>query len=425
MRETRHGPVISDVVPAAAAPPGSVMALAWTGLDREDRTAESGFEVARAQDWDGFVAAFRSFVAPQQNIAYADRGGRIGMISPGRVPIRAAGDGSLPVPGAEGRFDWTGFIPYEALPRSVDPRRGYLLNANNRLVGPDYPYLLSSDWEPPYRARRIDEVLAASPALDQAGSRRLQLDLVSTFARELLPYLAAATPADERARTILDAMRVWDGAMDATRPEPLVFAAWYRELGPLLSADVLGPLASEVGAPRPDAVARMLRERQAWCDDVATKEVETCAQRSTLALSRALAWLDARFGSDWRQWRWDGPHVTVMEHRPFSRVPWLERLFTIRVPTGGSGTTVNVAAYSGEDPDQPFLSRHGPSYRGLYDLAEPDRSLFVAATGQSGHPLSRHYRDLTGLWQAGQYLPMSTLAGDYEEGAEGRLRLVP
>ena len=86
---------------------------------------------------------------------------------------------------------------------------------------------------------------------------------------------------------------------------------------------------------------------------------------------------------------------------------------------------MNVAAYSGEDPDQPFLSRHGPSYRGLYDLAEPDRSLFVAATGQSGHPLSRHYRDLTGLWQAGQYLPMSTLAGDYEEGAEGRLRLVP
>jgi penicillin amidase len=95
------------------------------------------------------------------------------------------------------------------------------------------------------------------------------------------------------------------------------------------------------------------------------------------------------------------------------------------VPTGGSGTTVNAAGYGGQDSEDPFVSRHGPSYRGLYDLAEPDRSRFVAATGQSGHPLSRHYRDLTRLWRAGEYVPMSTLAGDYTPDAEGRLRLVP
>jgi penicillin G amidase len=424
VRETRHGPVVSDVLPGAAAPEGRVLALAWTGLDPADRTAEAGFRVARARDWDGFVAAFEMFGAPQQNIAYADRAGRIGLLSPGRVPVRAAGDGRLPAPGGEGAFDWTGFVPYAALPRTVDPPRGYLLNANNRLVGEGYPHLLAAEWEPPYRARRIEEVLEASPRLDQEGSRRLQLDQLSTLARELLPALVeAAEGGPDGDDGLAAALRAWDGTMNAARPEPLVFSAWYAELGPLVWGDELAGLP---GGVRPDALARMLRERQAWCDDVGTAgAVETCAARSRLALERALAWCAGRHGSDWRRWRWDAEHRAVMEHRPFDRVPWLRRLFSVEAPVGGSGTTVNVASYQGAAPEAPFLSGHGPSYRALYDLADPERSLFVAPAGQSGHPLSRHYRDLARLWREGAYLPMTTSRAAYEPDATGRLALVP
>jgi penicillin amidase len=175
-------------------------------------------------------------------MAYADRAGRVGMISPGHVPVRRAGDGTLPVPGEDGAHDWVGRVPFEALPRTLDPPRGFLLNANNRLVGPAYPHLLTAAWEPAYRARRIEEVLEAAPAADLAAMRALQLDVVSTRARDLLPFLrSAADGAGQAAEGLAAALRAWDGRADAGRPEPLAFAAWYRLLGPLVWADELGP----------------------------------------------------------------------------------------------------------------------------------------------------------------------------------------
>ena len=249
------------------------------------------------------------------------------MISPGRVPIRAAGDGSLPVPGAEGRFDWTGFIPYEALPRSVDPQRGYLLNANNRLVGPDYPYLLSSDWEPPYRARRIDEVLAASPALDQAGEpaapARPDLDLRQGAAA--LPY---GRHARGRARAH-DPGR--DAGLGRCHGRDAARAARLRRL---VSRTRTAARRRCAGAAGLRGSARRARTRWRGCCASGRPGATTSRPRRSRPAPSARPWpslarsLAGRaFGSDWRQWRWDGPHVTVMEHRPFSRVPWLERLF--------------------------------------------------------------------------------------------------
>ena len=421
VRETRHGPVLSDVVPAAALPDGRVMALAWTGLDPADRTAEAGFKVASAADWSGFVAAFETYAAPQQNIAYADRAGHIGMLSPGRVPVRAQGDGRLPVPGDTGAFDWSGTIPYPELPRTLDPPRGFILNANNRLVGEDYPHFLAATWEPPYRARRIEEVLEATRPLDRAASQRLQLDQLSVFSRELTPGLLAEVATG----SLREALLAWDGTMAADRPEPLVFAVWYRELGPLVWADELGALAQGTTAIRPDALARMLRERQVWCDDIATTAVESCADRSRLALDRALAWIRERHGAKWEAWRWDSEHQALMEHRAFERVPVLRLLFSLRVPTGGSGTTVNVGAYGQADPEHPFVSGHGPSYRAQYDLADPDGSVFMATTGQSGHPLSPHYRHMARLWRDGLYVRMSMDPAVYTPEMSGRLVLSP
>ncbi|HEX6010282.1 MAG TPA: penicillin acylase family protein, partial [Geminicoccaceae bacterium] len=195
VRETRHGPVISDLVPADGAEPGHVLALAWTQLPGKDRTVEAGFAIGQAHDWPSFVAAVEPYHGAQQNMAFADRRGTVGMISPGLVPVRRAGDGALPVPGWTGEHDWLGTIPPGELPRQVRPVGGLLLNANNRLVGDDYPYLLTHDWEPTLRASRLQALLGDARALDADRFAAVQLDVVSPLAQGFLPYLLAIPPA--------------------------------------------------------------------------------------------------------------------------------------------------------------------------------------------------------------------------------------
>ncbi|HET6519124.1 MAG TPA: penicillin acylase family protein, partial [Geminicoccaceae bacterium] len=428
VRTTRHGPVLSDLLPPPAT--GSfggdrVLALAWPALAEDDRTFQAGLGLAAARDWEGFVLALRDFGAPPQNVVYADVDGRIGFYTAGRVPVRAAGDGTMPVPGWSGAYDWEGVIPFDDLPHAVDPADGAFVNANNRPVGPDYPYLLSADWPPAYRARRIEELLAARGDHGLADFRRMQGDLLSMLARDLLPLMLAAEPEGDDARAAMARLAAWDGMMAADRPEPLLFAAWYRALAPALYADELGPLFDAYRGLRAQFLRRVLTERAVWCDDVTTPARESCPEVMGLALERALAELRERHGTDADGWRWGEPHAARMVHPLFGDRPPLDRLFNIERPVGGDSTTVNVGHYVAADPVRPFAVVFAPSYRGLYDLADPDRSRFVPATGQSGNPLSPHYADLTALWTAGGDVPMTTDRAEFADRAIGVLRLEP
>jgi penicillin amidase len=425
VRATRHGPVLSDVLPDQDGfEPGHVVALAWAALAEDDRTAQALLELNGARDWAGFVAAAEQVGAPMQNIFYADTGGRIGLIAPGRVPIRRQGDGRWPVPGWSGDYDWQGWIPAAALPRALDPPAGLLFNANNRLVPEDFPYFLAADWEPPHRARRLAELLVGDRH-DLAGFAAIQADQLSLLARDLLPVMLEADAPSPAAATAQAALARWDRVMRADAPEPLLFAAWYRELSRLVYADELGELFLSFWRLRPEFMTRILTERQTWCDDVGTAPVETCAELAARALELALADLASRFGANPSAWRWGAAHPARMAHPILGDHPWLAWLFNLVSASGGDGTTVNVGHYWLRDEQRPFASTHAASYRGLYDLADLDRSRFVATTGQSGNPLSPHYRDLMALWAAGTTVPMSRAPGVYEAGAIGRLSLVP
>jgi penicillin amidase len=422
VRATRHGPVLSDVLPDQdPSEPQEVVALAWTALVEDDRTAQALLALNRAQDWAGFVAATEDVVAPMQNIVYADATGHVGLIAPARVPVRRQGDGRWPVPGWSGAYDWQGVIPFADLPRTLDPPEGLLFNANNRLVPPDYPYLLTADWEPSFRARRLAELLAGEEH-DLAGFAVMQADQLSLLARDLLPIMLAPAAQSPQAEAARQALAAWDRVMRADAAEPLLFAAWYRELSRLIYADELGELFAAFWRLRPDFMERILTERQVWCDDIATPEVESCAEQAAAALELALADLAERFGAARDQWRWGTAHPARMAHPLLGDRPWLAWLFNILVASGGDGTTVDVGHYSLR---QPFAGTHAASYRGLYDLADLDRSRFVATTGQSGNPLSAHYRDLTALWAAGASVPMSSARAAYDANAIGRLRLLP
>ncbi len=424
VRTTRHGPVISDVAVQAGAlidANDHVIALAWTGLDEGDIAVEAGFALAEARDWAGFREALRSFGAPMQNVGYADRDGHIGMISPGTIPIRKNGDGIRPVQGWTGEFDWIGTIPFNDLPQSFDPPDDKLVNANNILVGPNYPYLLTKTRMPALRARRIETLLAGQDRWTSSQAANMQLDLESMLAHDFLQHLLDA--ADRTSdlpvlqSTIIEALSNWDKSMSRERPEPLIFSAWYEALARTLYGDELGPLFTAYRGVRADFVYSILSEKHYWCDDVETEAVEPCDKPILEAFNIALEELRDRWGDDWRSWRWDNAHRAIMPHNPFHNIPTLAWLFDIRAHKGGDSATINVGHWNW---NKPFDVTLAPTLRTIMAPSQPTMRA-ITATGQVGHPFSRHYDDLTRLWSAGEMIELNL-----EDRAEHRsLTLLP
>lgn len=427
VRATRHGPVISDVeAPAKAiATDRSVIALAATALRPDDRTAEALYGMNRATDWDQFSAALGHFEVPVQNVFYADRDGTIAMMAPGLIPIRRSGDGFMPSPGWDDRAEWIGFIPFDELPHRIDPSNGLLVNANNRVIGSDYPYFISRDWDVPYRAERILELLKETPQETVASTMALQHDAVSLMSAELLPLMLAHVGRGERAGHAARLLAAWDGRMARDRPEPLIFVAWLRELDRDLFADELGDLFPQMWALPAKLIARTLRTDAAWCDDVRTQEKETCADQLARSLDQALDGLEARYGTDMAAWRWGDAHQARHNHPIFDHIPVLRELADLAIPSDGGNDTVNRGAMQVGNTADPFADVHGPGYRAVYDLGNPDASLFEIATGESGNPLSRHYGDFLVRWRDGLARTLvGTPAVLSADGAE-RLILAP
>ena len=323
VRVSRHGPVISDVSRLAqdSAPRGYVLAFAWTALAEDDMTLQATRKLALATDWREFLAAARDFHVPQQNMVYADVEGNIGFVAAGRVPVRKPGNdlkGLAPAPGWDAKYDWAGWIPFEELPSRYNPPEGQLWSANEKITPPGYPHYLTSEWQPPYRANRIAELLDAVPRHSVASFARIQSDVVSLAMRETLPRLLATRPRSEAASRAIERLSKWDGAMAPGRPEPVVAWAWWRELTRLIYADELGEAFRANWAPRAPFVAAVLsgRDDQArWCDDVRTPAAESCEELLAVSLESALADLRGRYGEDMARWRWEEAHVA----RPFPR----------------------------------------------------------------------------------------------------------
>ena len=406
-RSTRHGPLISDVVGSAGQP----LALRWTALDAGDTTLNAFIGAAYAGNWDQFRTALKDFVAPSQNMVFADNLGNIGYIGPGRIPIRAQGDGSVPVPGWDSQYEWTGYIPFDKLPQAFNPAAGYIVTANNRVVGDDYPYFITNDWAPPYRAQRITELLLQlagdSDKLTLADMARIQGDQRSAQARELLPFLQAVQPEEPREEQALAQLKAWDGTLAQDSVPATIYEAWFYQIGRVLFEDELHGDLYEQFAKRkhPVYLAAVLGDaRSNWCDDVLSVPREDCAAAAHTALERALDQLEKLAGSNMNNWQWGQLHKTQFPHKPFSEVAVLKPLFHRQIANGGDSYTVNEAGYPFTSP---FLQNHLASYRQLIDMADPNADRFINTTGQSGNVLSAHYADLISRHQAVEYLPMT------------------
>jgi penicillin amidase len=431
MRSTRHGPVMPETTTlGAAAPSGYVAALAWTALAPDDTSFDTLIGINHATSVADVREAAKSFVTPMQNIVYADDAGHIGLMLPGRVPLRSErndSSGLAPAPGWDGRYDWQGFVPSKDMVAINDPASGRIATANNDAVPKDYRYALTREWEAPYRFQRIDALLAATSKHSLESFKSMQADTVDNYALQLKQRLLAAGPFEGADGQAAGLLAQWDGAMAAARPEPLIFAAWARALARRIYGDELGARFPNFWGYRSEFTLRVLDGvdgEERWCDDKATPEVEDCPSRIKLALHDTVTELSGAYGGDPARWRWGDPHKATHRAEPFGDFPLIGGFFNREVEMDGGPFTLLRADHSMRS-SRPYAAIHGAGYRGIYDLANPDRSLYVISTGQSGNLFSPHYDDLLGLWAEGAYITIPTGREAIEAAAVNRLNLQP
>jgi penicillin amidase len=405
---TRHGPIITDLVPGETRP----LALRWTLYDG---LRIPFFDVNSAQNWGDFCRAFSQLDAPGQNVVYADVDGNIGYHTTGKVPVRAAGDGSLPVSGADNAHEWTSYIPFEKLPSIYNPPSGIIATANGRITPDGYPHSVSMEWEAPWRTARIYHVLESGRQFSAADMLSLQTDVQSEaelFAAERFVYAVDhASKPSARAKQAADLMRSWDGRMLASSAAPTIAQTSIRELRRLLLEPKLG------GAPASAEQDGTLNwqtysweMRSVWLENILLhrpkrwlpEKYSNYDELLTAAVDAAVNDPDAP--KDLASWRWGAFNAVEIQHPILCKIPLIRRWSGPGVQEqSGSGYTVKAVSRS-----------HGPSERFTANLADLDQSTLNIVTGQGGNFLSPYYMDQWKAWYEGTTftLPFSAKAVD-------------
>ena len=422
-RWSESGPILpgSHFDLGTVTPAGTVAAVEWVVLDGADTSMSAAMALMRAGSVDEALTASAGFVAPSQNLMVVDES-NIALQLIGRMPRRDPGhvtQGRMPAPGWEGQNRWLGMLPFADNPVVKNPASGILGNTNNKTVERDFPNHVSLDWGDTQRIQRWLTLMKTREVHTRDSFIEAQLDTVSPTVRTLLPLIGAelwftGTPAaegtPERMRQkALALLAKWNGEENEHLPEPLIAEAWLRALQDRLSRDEIGPLADAISHPDPDFIERVYRNIEGasvWCDVIQSAVVESCAEIAQVALDGALLGLSERYGPNIESWRWGDAHEASHDHAVLGDVPILRYFVNIRQSTSGGDNTLMRGRTAGTGAN-PYRNVHGGGYRGVYDFADPDSSVFITATGQSGHPLSQFYDDQSALWRRGEYIPMS------------------
>ncbi len=447
VRETVHGPILSDVNDDLQAT-GTLYALRWTGTAEPDGLLELFFRLDTAGSFDEFRAALSTYGAPSQNFVYADVAGNIGYQVPGRIPVRPTGDlGDRPVDGASGAHDWTGWIPFDDLPGYRNPPGGIIVTANNAVVDGRYPYFIGHDWDPGWRATRIRALLdeaANNGGVTLADLSRIQTDTRLLRADDVVPALLTARPATADGRAVSDLIRTWDRRcdLDSRGCSAYEVSEWLllrKAVDPWLG--VLAP--RYVGSDQSKVALRAFIADPAavFWDDPNTAAVETLDGRLADALDAAGSELRAALG-DPSRWAWGRLHRTTFREQTLgeSGIAPLEAYFDMG-PYGAPGTsdavdniTTTLGAWYPDPKDanarpgtlfDAFAASTIPSYRLAVDMGNLDGTRIIQTTGQSGNPLDRHYGDLIDDWLAGRTLPFPFTPTAVQRAATATLTLEP
>ncbi|MGH9501791.1 MAG: penicillin acylase family protein [Terriglobales bacterium] len=398
---TRHGPIITDLVPGET----RKLALRWTLYDG---IHDPFFEVDSAQNWDQFREAFSTLDSPGQNVVFADVDGNIGYQATGKIPIRASGDGSLPENGSDNGHEWTGFIPFDKLPSVYNPPSGIIATANGRITPDRYPYSISTGWEAPWRTARIYRVLESGKKFSPADMLALQMDIHSEadryFAEQFVYCVDHARKASPRSKQAAELMRGWDGRMTADSAAPTIEYRARAELARLLLEPRLGPAPTD--SKQVDAALSWKTYswgmQSVWLENLVLHQPpvwlpEAYRTYDELLAAAVEAGVSSPDESGYRApqnlalWKWGEVHPVEIQHPILGRIPLLQRWSGPGIqPQSGSGYTVKAVSRS-----------HGPSERMTVDLSDLDQTTLNLVTGEAGNFLSPYYMDQWKAWYEG------------------------
>jgi penicillin amidase len=414
VKETRHGPVISDSYARAKRAINTdrfVLALRWTALDMENQSIASLLEMNHAKDLDTFKQALRKNYAPMQNVVMADTSGNIALQAAGVAPKRTLHQGLYgvaPAPGWEKQYDWTGYVPFEQLPSSNNPDSHWIATANQQIIASNDPNPLTGDWDLPTRYDRIVDLIKGKASHDPASMKAMQADTVSLGATPLLEWFKSAQSKHPLAQQAFELTRNFEGDMKVDSTSALIFNAWADQITRQLFSRLSYLFTENYGTRhfRQALILQLQNPNSPWCDDPKTEQIESCAEASNTALDKALEQLSAQFGDNPKNWAWGNAHIAISEHRPLSKIPLLGEFFNVKQPFPGDSFSINVGRLELLRADNPFETKQAASLRTLYDLADLEQSLFIYQTGQSGWVQSKLYRNMSTLWAQNEYLPL-------------------
>lgn len=436
VRKTRNGVVASDSLVTAsrfgATDEGTepfALSFAWTGLEPV-QTFRAVQMIIRSQNWDDFLAAAEYFEAGKQNLLYADVDGNIGYIMPGKVPVRAGGDGSIPVPGWNDDYIWTGFIPFEDAPRVLNPEQGFIVTANHPQVrAEDYPYLIARFQDQGQRAQRInDMILSDADRINLEDAQAIQTDNGSVSALEVIPYLRQLTIEDPTVAAARDRLVGWGGQMHQDSAEAALYNLfWVRLIANTYNDELLPDYYPDGKDGTADSMYFLLQEpEKGWWDDVRTADiVETRDDILLRSLAEAHAEGIATLGDDMDAWKWGDLHTITFRSDTLgsSGISFIEDIFN-RGPYATSGSE-SVPQKTCWNVNNGFEVTCIPALRQIIDLGNLDNSLMVQSLGQSGHPMHPHYDDLIEMWRNLQYHPSNWSREAAESGEHELLVLEP
>lgn len=412
IKKTHRGPLITDIhannfLMNTSNIQKAVLSMRWTAFEFSDEF-KGIFSLNKASGWDEFKQALKDFTVPGQNFVYADKDGNIGYVCAAKLPLRNSVNPTFIYDGTTSSNDWRGFVLYEEMPKIFNPAENFIATANNKTIN-DFRYHISNLWEPTSRIERITSLLKSKPVHSAEDFKKYQTDFYSPYAKEISSYIIPAFKDvkinDENMNRALKMIGAWDYVMNSDSQIPSIYAAFFQCLLKNIFQDEMGEQIFNEFIFMANIPYRVVQKlfagnQSSWFDNINTPQIENRDAIIRQSFADALIYLENKFGPDMEKWQWGELHKITFKHIFHGQSGLFDRFGDIgEFPIGGDGTTVFNTEYSFNTP---YETRLGPSMRFIFDFAQPDQFEFILPAGQSGHPLSPHYRDMTKMWISGR-----------------------